>query len=149
MLRCETERLRSIKNLIESKLGKEDLLKMTADWDETVSLISGTTVRSNMSSLRRATNRFSTFLRNARTKKPSVVLEEEVVCSKGTNLVSKTSPACNHSSKWVTQDLMNTGEPKLSAEASINMASLLQQEWFHGVLPREDVVRLLSLYVKF
>lgn len=28
-----------------------------------------------------------------------------------------------------------------------NMASLLEEDWFHGVLPREDVVRLLKKYI--
>ena len=37
--------------------------------------------------------------------------------------------------------------PNVAIEKGMN--SLLEEGWFHGVLPREDVVRLLRQYVSF
>lgn len=87
--------------------------------DDTISLISD-----NSSIKKSTTNRFATFLRNARLKK-TVSFEEEVH-SIGAN------PSGNESSQHV---------PNVAIEKG--MTSLLEEHWFHGVLPREDVVRLL------
>ncbi|CAG7823667.1 unnamed protein product [Allacma fusca] len=119
-LRCESDRARSTKNYLEAHFkGKVSESPMSARQslrDDTVSLISE-------NSSKKGTNRFATLLRNVRFKK-TVSFEEEVVNSGGTANVTDIS------------DIPNTAIVK-------GMSILLEEEWFHGVLPREDVVRLL------
>ena len=86
--------------------------------DDTLSLISD-----NSSTMKRGTNKFTTFLRNAKLKK-TVSFEEEV-------LAQNEIPTASHE---ITNPAMEKG-----------MTSLLEEDYFHGVLPREDVVRLLRL----
>jgi len=112
--RCETERLQSLKDFIGNQF-KEKLSDNGSQLDETISLISE-------HSLKKGTGRFATFLRKARAKK-TVSFDDE-------SNVIKTTDAVSDNVSITTVDK--------------NTALLLEEDWFHGVLPREDVVRLLK-----
>ncbi|XP_021957925.1 tyrosine-protein kinase Fer [Folsomia candida] len=113
--RCETERHRSLLNFIDVQF-KGRAADNISQLDETISLISEQSLKKS------ATSRIATLLRNVRGKK-SVSFDEEASVI---NLKSDQTDAVS----ITTLDK--------------NMASLLEEDWFHGVLPREDVVRLLK-----
>jgi hypothetical protein len=115
--RCETERYRSIKNYLDNQF-TEKMNDNVSQIDETLSIISE-------HSLKKGTNRLATLLRNVRGKK-SVSFNDE------SSVISIKSNDQVDSASITTVDKTT--------------AALLEEEWFHGVLPREDVVRLLKKY---
>lgn len=123
MVKCETERLRKLKNhvdnLFKQKISDTSSQVSQSNLDETISLISEQSV-----SVKKGASRIATFFRN-RAKK-SVSFDE-------------SSSVVIHSSNSVGDQADTISITTIDR----NMNALLDEDWFHGVLPREDVVRLL------
>lgn len=121
MVKCETDRLRSLKNhvdnLLKVKINDTASQVSQSHLDETISLISEQSVKKGAS-------RIATFFRN-RTKK-SVSFDES------SSMIIHTSNSVGDQADTVSISTIDK-----------NMNFLLDEDWFHGVLPREDVVRLL------
>lgn len=116
---CDIDRLKNLKSYLEAHLNG---LK-TGNLD-TISLMSEYSMKKSKGS------RFATFLRNAATlKKKSVSFDESTE--------SPVNGAMNNG--------RNTGNTNSFDAVAQEMAkSISEESWFHGVLPREDVVRLLK-----
>jgi hypothetical protein len=129
--RCEVERLKRLKNAIETYFKGLDTSSPMNQLDETISLISEQSMKKG------ATHRFTTFLRTAAAKTKKVVSFDE----------DPVTTASNGSNLNVNAANTDSNSQLLSGSSTMdrNMTSLLEQDWFHGVLPREDVVRLLRL----
>lgn len=117
--RCDTERYRSLKNFIDVQFKGRVPDNTVSQLDETISLISEQSLKKS------ATSRFATLIRSVRGGKKSVSFEEE------TSVINPKDPIDGAS---------------IATDDRIITASLLEEDWFHGVLPREDVVRLLKKY---
>ncbi|CAL8138246.1 unnamed protein product [Orchesella dallaii] len=123
MVKCETDRLRTMKNYVDNlfKIRISDTASQVSqnNLDETISLISEQSM-----SVKKGASRLATFFRN-RGKK-SVSFDE-------------SSSVIIHSSNSVGDQADTISITTIDR----NMNALLDEDWFHGVLPREDVVRLL------
>ena len=130
-IRCEVDRLKSLKNVIETYFKALENSSPANQLDETISLISEQSMKKGTSS------RFTTFLRTAAAKTKKVVSfdEDSTIQTNSSFGVSNTNLNKDSSAQILNGNSM----------LDRNMASLLEQDWFHGVLPREDVVRLLKL----
>lgn len=115
--KCDTERLRSLKSFIDSQF-KGKITDSMSQLDETISLISEASTKKS------ATSKIATLIRNVRGKK-TVSFDEQA------SIISISKAEHNNDTASITT-------------VDKNMASLLEEDWFHGVLPREDVVRLLK-----
>jgi len=120
--KCDIDRLKHLKSYYEAHLsGFSSPTKL-----DTVSLISEQSLRKR--------NRFSSFLRTAATltlTKKSISLDEESQSDSIKGNSSNTSSA----TKVINGIVM----------ARDMVKGLSEEIWFHGVLPREDVIRLLKL----
>lgn len=128
LVKCETDRLRSLKtyvdNLFKQKISDTGSHVSMTQLEETISLISEQSM-----SVKKGASRLATFFRN-RTKK-SVSFDE-------------SSSVVIHSANSVGDQADTLSITTIDK----NMNALLDEDWFHGVLPREDVVRLLRVYGK-
>lgn len=119
MAKCETDRLRSLKTFMDNlfKIKISDTASQVSHLDETISLLSEQSVKKGAS-------RLASFFRN-RGKK-SVSFDES------TSVILPNSTPAGDQADTVSISTIDK-----------NMNALLEEDWFHGVLPREDVVRLL------
>ena len=114
---CDIDRLKHLELYLEGHLNGVTSIS------ETVSLISEHSFKKQKG------NRFATFLRNAAT-------------------LTKKSASLDYSSESPIENSTgsrNTRNKDVMDEVSQNMShSISEESWFHGVLPREDVIRLLK-----